>query len=54
MQPEHVSLRLRPDPAPEAKRSTLGPFGHLPATLVRNETPDPPSSTAPQGSTSRA
>jgi len=26
MQPSHVSLWLRPDPAPEARRSTLGPF----------------------------
>jgi hypothetical protein len=27
MQPEHVSLWLRPDPEPEAKRSALRPFG---------------------------
>jgi hypothetical protein len=28
MQPEHVSLWLRPEPKPEAKRSALRPFGH--------------------------
>ena len=28
MQPEHVSLWLRPDPEPETKSSALRPFGH--------------------------
>jgi len=28
MQPEHVSLWLRPDPEPETKSPALRPFGH--------------------------